>query len=55
MALSILTLHFLRFNVTRILTPLTTLFQRRPLLRRAPIGVDNSQARTFGVLVATLR
>lgn len=25
MALSILTLHFLRFNVTRILTPLTAL------------------------------
>lgn len=55
MALSILTLHFLRFNVTRILTPLTTLFQRRHPLRRALIGVDNSQARTFGVLVATLR
>ncbi len=55
MALSILTLHFLRFNVTRILTPLTALFQRRPLLRRALIGVDNNQARTFGVLVATLR
>lgn len=55
MALSILTLHFLRFNVTRILTPLTALFQRRHPLRRALIGVDNSQARTFGVLVATLR
>lgn len=27
MAASILTLHFLQFNVTRILTPLTTLFK----------------------------
>lgn len=54
MALSILTLHFLRFNVTRILTPLTALFQRRPLLRRALNSVDDNQARTFGVLVATL-
>ena len=54
MALSILTLHFLRFNVTRILTPLTALFKATQL-RRALDGVDNNQARAFGVLAATLR
>lgn len=47
MALSILTLHFLHFHVTRILTPLTTISKGFSVCTVSTISIDMCQAPVF--------
>ena len=52
MAISIVTLHFLQKNIARILIPLTTpYFKATSFFGEYLSGIDNRQARPYGVLV----